>query len=138
MSSDWIAAVALGIQIFGPLLDPTPVSTSPSIVPSSASGAQVGDLITLNVEVTDSTGREIANTWRRGLPLTVEIGAAPLSQAFTSALIGLEVGQNRKIGPLRTGLWGDANADSVTVRFQVLNLTPANQRSDTLARQGGS
>jgi len=54
-----------------------------------------GDVVTIDYSIEDETGKELANSERRGLPSTVEIGGAYTDPLLSAATNGARLGEER-------------------------------------------
>lgn len=79
----------LPISISG--LEPTSFVNEPGSGVVCASG----DIVTLDYRIEDESGKEIANSERRGLPSTVEIGGVNSDPLLSAAASGARLGEER-------------------------------------------
>lgn len=129
--SDLSAAVQIGAAM---LLSSTPGASAPDGIggvrdAKPAFPARQGDLVTFHFVVVDPSGKEIANTERRGLPYSIVLGDRPASAVWAEALLGLKPGEERVV-MLDSSRFGPAGvppivAPSVTLtaRVKVLSIS---------------
>lgn len=99
------AASALGIPTLGPPADASAIAVRP-VWPGEGSIVTPGDLATVHFVVRTAEGKELANSFKRGMPYTVEIGTAVTF--WTTALEGLRVGGTNRLSGTSNQFFGKA------------------------------
>lgn len=76
---------------------PTETMSAPGCIVQRGVGepAKKGDLVTIDYSIQDETGKEIANSERRGIPYTFELSAAPGDALLNGATRGAREGEER-------------------------------------------
>jgi FKBP-type peptidyl-prolyl cis-trans isomerase len=67
------------------------------IVVGQGSIAQTGQIATVQFEVRDKNGKELANTWKRGLPYSFVVGGIQTAPFWSLGLNGMKVGGQRML-----------------------------------------
>jgi FKBP-type peptidyl-prolyl cis-trans isomerase len=102
MQLDLCAAAAIGLGA----LNWAPAPERASIVPlltfeeireGTGLRAESGDRVTLEFVITSADGREIANSVKRGLAFTLELGAPRGARALSEAIGGMREGGARRV-----------------------------------------
>lgn len=129
--SDLSVAVQIGAAM---LLSSAPAAPPPGGIgglrdAKAPVAAQQGDLVTFHFIVVDPSGKEVANTERRGLPYSIVLGARPASAVWADALLGLKPGEERVV-MLDSSRFGPAGVPPIvapsmtlTARVRVLSIS---------------
>jgi|GEM_PF-6923783 len=63
----------------------------------TGSPAKAGDVVTVDYQIEDEGGKEIANSERRGMPSTLELGAPTSDALLAAAAMGAKEGEERYV-----------------------------------------
>lgn len=93
--------------------------------------AQRGQIATLQFEVRDRNGKELANTWKRGLPYSFVIGEARAAPFWSFGLTNMKVGGVRVLEVKPGAAYGPAGVPPIvgpnsdlTVRLELVEVRP--------------
>lgn len=99
MQSDLLAATSIGLGVLGitPLADwaanqAALLSPAPVVRDLDPNALRTGDRVTVHFIVRTAGGKEIANTYKRGLAYTVVFGDPAAGEFWKQALVGLKPG----------------------------------------------
>ena len=73
---------------------------------------KTGDMVSLHYVRTLTDGEQFDNSYDRGDPIEVEVGAGQLIKGFNDALIGMEVGEKRSVALTSDEAYGDINPEA--------------------------
>tara|TARA_R110000796_G_scaffold6922_3_gene24132 strand:- start:1746 stop:2252 length:507 start_codon:yes stop_codon:yes gene_type:complete len=73
---------------------------------------KTGDMVSLHYVGTLTDGEQFDNSYDRGDPIEVEVGAGQLIKGFNDALIGMEVGEKRSVALTSDEAYGDINPEA--------------------------
>ncbi len=115
MQADLIAAIGIAAGALGMPL-PTGTPTAPQISVSmlhegAGLAAAAGDRVTVHFVVRTQEGKELANSYKRGMPYTVEIGEA--GSFWLTVLDGVRVGGTSRLAANSSEFFGKGGVASV-------------------------
>ena len=83
------------------------------------SKVESGQVVSVHYVGTFDDGIEFDNSRTRGEPLTLEVGVGQLISGFETALVGMEVGETKKVTLAPIDAYGDVNPEA----FQTTSRT---------------
>jgi len=89
-----LPTLSLAATLLGALAQ-TPNLVIHEIVIGKGATAQSGQIATVQFEVSDKNGKELANTRKRGLPYSFAIGGIQTAPFWSLGLLGMKVGGQR-------------------------------------------
>ena len=104
-----IITLAVGLSLCLKALGDSPATTQASTkhtlpdgliiddVGQPSSGARVGDQVWVHYVLKLADGTEVDNSYKRGEPIAVTLGAGQVIKGWEEGLIGMEVGGKRKL-----------------------------------------
>ncbi len=110
----------------------TPNLVIQEIVIGQGATVQTGQIATVQFEVSDKSGKELANTRKRGLPYSFVVGGIQTAPFWSLGLLGMKVGGCRILNSKPGAAYGPdgvppvvaPNSDLV-IKIELVELRPA-------------